>query len=112
MDEQNKKNGSLGRRDFLTGTSLAGAGLLTAGLTSGCTAKGKQSCPTKPIAPDLIERDTVDGGYSKGYFPHFSPSEELWVDTHVHFRGLTGRESLNRILDEWFSKLDWTRLGK
>ena len=109
----NKKRDFINRRDFLTGTSLASAGFLTAGIAgSGCSAKIKQSDLTKPIAPDLIERDTVDGGFSKGYFPHFSPSEELWVDMHIHFRQISDRNSLNSILDEWFSKLDWTRLGK
>ena len=110
--ENKKKEASLNRRDFLVGSSLAGAGLLTAGTAGACSSQSKQSNRTKPLAPDFIERNTDDGGFSKGYFPHFSPSEELWVDCHVHFSQLTDRASLNHLLDEWFSRLDWSRLGK
>ena len=103
---------SFNRRDFLVGTSLAGAGLLAAGAAGGCASKEKQSCQKKPLSPYLIERDTDDGGFSSGWLPHFSPSEELWVDVHAHFRRLTDKASLTHLLDEWFSELDAYRLGK
>ena len=114
----NKKNKSIDRRDFLVGlgagASLAGAGLLTActNQTGDHSANPGISDQKKPISPYLIERDTEDQGFSKGWLSHFSPSEELWVDIHTHLRKLTGKDSLNRLLDEWFSKLDAYRLGK
>jgi predicted TIM-barrel fold metal-dependent hydrolase len=44
--------------------------------------------------------------------PQFSPSEEYWIDSHIHFRSITGRDCLNSLLDEWFANLDAYRLGR
>jgi predicted TIM-barrel fold metal-dependent hydrolase len=67
---------------------------------------------TRPHSPYLIQRDTLDNGFSKGWIPHFLPSEEYWIDMHVHMSGVTNADDLKRLLDEWFSRLDAYRLGK
>lgn len=38
-----------------------------------------------PHAPDVIERDTADQGFSRGWGVHFQPSPACWYDAHVHF---------------------------
>ena len=67
---------------------------------------------TRPYSPYLMQRDTMDGGFSRGWMPHFPPSEEYWVDMHVHLRNITGSDDLKQLLDKWFSQLDAYRLGK
>lgn len=37
-----------------------------------------------PHSPDVYERETSDGGFSKGWGMHFAPSEKYWVDVHTH----------------------------
>jgi predicted TIM-barrel fold metal-dependent hydrolase len=128
------KRESLNRRGFLAGTSLAGVASFLTANTMGDSAQGaqlEQTTPVtprdhtvkkrqKPLAPDVIERDTIDGGFSKGLFPHISPAEELWVDSHIHIDNLadgnapkiTDKDSLIQVLDEWFARVGWTRLGK
>ena len=110
-----KKQTPFNRRNFLiglgAGSSLLGAGFLTAGV-GGCTLKQKQLSSVKPQSPYLIERETTDEGFSRGWMPHFAPNEDQWVDMHVHIKDLTGRDSLKTLLDEWFLKLDTYRLGK
>jgi predicted TIM-barrel fold metal-dependent hydrolase len=44
--------------------------------------------------------------------PHFKPSEEYWVDMHVHLSGVTNADELKQLMDTWFSRLDAYRLGK
>lgn len=65
-----------------------------------------------PHSPYLMERDTIDDGFSGGWMPHFLPSEEYWIDTHVHLRGVVDADGLKHLLDEWFARLDAYRLGK
>ena len=114
--KQNIIKGALNRRDFLAGVgagaSIAGTGLLSACTNNQSGAQRTFSKKAKPRSPYLIERETDDDGFSSGWMPHFSPSEELWVDMHVHLRGLTDENSLQNVLNEWFSKLDAYRLGK
>ena len=38
-----------------------------------------------PHAPDVLERDTADLGFSRGWGMHFQPSTACWYDAHVHF---------------------------
>jgi len=66
----------------------------------------------RPHSPYLLQRDTMDGGFSRGWMPHFLPSEEYWIDAHVHLRNISGKDELTLLLDEWFSQLDAYRLGK
>jgi hypothetical protein len=63
-------------------------------------------------SPYLIQRDTIDGGFSRGWMPHFLPSEEYWVDMHTHLSGITGAGQLQQLIDDWFARLDAYRLGK
>jgi len=80
-----------------------------------CIQKRKNnsySDSTRPHSPYLLQRDTIDNGFSKGWMPHFLPSEEFWIDMHVHLSGVTNADDLKRLLDEWFSRLDAYRLGK
>ena len=75
-------------------------------------AQYSQEDPTRPHSPYLMQRETLDNGFSKGWMPHFPPSEEYWIDVHVHLMGVKDADDLKRLLDEWFSRLDAYRLGK
>jgi len=37
-----------------------------------------------PHARDVIERETSDGGFSRGWGQHFLPTEDYWFDIHTH----------------------------
>ena len=63
-------------------------------------------------SPYLMQRDTMDGGFSRGWMSHFVPSEEYWVDMHAHLSGVTSPEVLKQLMDSWFERLDAYRLGK
>ena len=76
------------------------------------SSKRSNEDPTRPHSPYLIQRDTLDNGFSKGWMPHFVPSEEYWIDMHVHLSRVANADDLKRLLDEWFSRLDAYRLGK
>jgi len=54
----------------------------------------------------------MDGGFSRGWMPHFPPSEEYWIDMHVHLRNIAGSDDLKQLIDKWFAHLDAYRLGK
>jgi len=66
----------------------------------------------RPHSPYLLQRDTMDGGFSRDWMPHFVPSEEYWVDMHAHLSGVTNSAVLQQLLDSWFARLDAYRLGK
>ena len=68
--------------------------------------------PTRPHSPYLLQRDTLDDSFSRGWMLHFPPSEEYWIDMHVHMRSVSDANDLERLLDEWFTRLDAYRLGK
>ncbi len=40
-----------------------------------------------PHAPDLPDRETLDGGFSAGWGRHFPPAEEHVIDCHMHIDG-------------------------
>lgn len=65
-----------------------------------------------PHSPYIAQRDSLDGGFSKGWGFHFSPSEEYVVDCHAHcdFEGTP--EELSRLLDRWFAYTDAYRQQK
>ena len=71
-----------------------------------------QEDATHPHSHYLLQRDTLDNGFSKGWMPHFLPSEEYWIDMHVHLSNVKNADELTRLLDEWFGRLDAYRLGK
>jgi len=56
----------------------------------------------QPRSPDVLERETADNGFSRGWGLHFQPSERYWIDCHVH---ATNRTDFRRYLDRWF---DWS----
>jgi predicted TIM-barrel fold metal-dependent hydrolase len=89
---------------------LAVIGILVAVSVASCTPK--QPSVEKPHSPYLIERETLDGGFSRGWMPHFVPSEEYWVDMHAHLDGIATADDLNRLLDKWFAELDAYRLAR
>lgn len=37
-----------------------------------------------PHSPDVLERETSDEGFSKGWGMHFMPEEKYWADVHTH----------------------------
>ena len=39
-----------------------------------------------PHSPDVIERDTADNGFSKGWGMNFIPIEKYWIDCHNHIQ--------------------------
>ena len=39
-----------------------------------------------PHSPDVIERDTSDNSFSKGWGMHFTPVEKYWIDAHNHIQ--------------------------
>jgi predicted TIM-barrel fold metal-dependent hydrolase len=39
-----------------------------------------------PHSPDVAERETADGGFSKGWGMHFQPLEETILDVHGHIQ--------------------------
>lgn len=65
-----------------------------------------------PHCPTIKERETLDGGFSKGWGLHFQPSEDYWFDSHTHLRPVDRHSGLYRILDEWFAELEAFRLGR
>ena len=66
---------------------------------------------SRPHSPYLLQRDTMDGGFSRGWMPHFLPSEEYWIDMHAHLSGVTSADGLKFLIDNWFSRIDAYRLG-
>ncbi len=66
----------------------------------------------RPHCPTIKERETLDGGFSKGWGLHFQPSEDYWFDSHTHLRPVDRHSALYRLLDEWFARLDAFRLGR
>jgi hypothetical protein len=62
-----------------------------------------------PHSPDVFERETEDGGFSKGWGLHFQPSERYWIDCHNHISAKTG---FMQAFDEWFNWAIGCRLAK
>lgn len=62
--------------------------------------------------PDLLRRETEEGGFSSGYGFHFPPCEEFWNDCHNHLDRWKTPGDIYRLLDQWFGELDGYRLGK
>ena len=120
--EKNSNNKNFSRRDFFLClcTSLIVL-LLVCIVHVVMTPKCRSGCPlsafkvtgqAKPHSPYLLLRDTMDGGFSRGWMLHFTPSEEYWIDMHTHLTGVTGAGQLEQLVDNWFSRLDAYRLGQ
>ena len=124
MDQNNKKQESLKRNDFLIGICIGVVLAMVVFITydiikntatnhsDNLSFKSNQSDQTRLHSPYLLQRDTMDNGFSRDWMPHFLPSEEYWVDMHAHLSGVTGAEGLKQLIDSWFSRLDAFRLGK
>ncbi len=65
-----------------------------------------------PRSPDVAERETLDGGFSRGWGFHFQANEAAWVDAHAHMGSTTTRPLIYRTLEERFGRLDAFRLGR
>jgi len=124
MDQKNTKKEPLKSKDFLTGICLgvllALVVLITWDIVKNAitnpsdrlSSQSKLTDQSRPHSPYLLQRDTMDGGFSRDWMPHFQPSEEYWVDMHAHLSGVTGGEGLKQLMDDWFARLDAFRLGK
>lgn len=55
-----------------------------------------------PHSPYVLDRETMDGGFSKGWGFHFQPSEEYVIDCHTHCRVEGGKAEIIDTLDRWF----------
>lgn len=44
-------------------------------------------------SPDVLERETSDGGFSRGWGMHFVPAEEYWTDFHTHLETENSNDS-------------------
>ena len=110
------------RRDFLLCLSTAVCVVLVVFVLQTLlkTSKNESCCPlttvisteaTRPHSPYLLQRDTIDNGFSRNWMLHFPPSEEYWIDVHTHMSGVKNSTDLKQLIDYWFSKLDAYRLG-
>lgn len=65
-----------------------------------------------PHSLDVIERETSDNGFSKGWGMHFAPVAENWVDTHTHVWDTDIKNAVDLIDTGFkgFSKLDVKRI--
>lgn len=64
-----------------------------------------------PHAPDVLERETSDGGFSSGWGLHHPPSETYILDCHTHMKGTTER-GVRKALDEFFVRAGALRLRR
>jgi predicted TIM-barrel fold metal-dependent hydrolase len=115
MDTNNTKKSFPRLKDFLIGICVGVVVFYALHAITNLTCshpKQNLSEQTRPHSPYLLERETLDDGFSRGWMPHFLPSEEYWIDLRVHLRGVTGMDNLKTMLDEWFARLDAYRLGK
>lgn len=56
-----------------------------------------------PHSPYAAQRDSLDGGFSRGWGFHFPPSEEYVVDCHAHCDVEGTAEEISLLLDRWFA---------
>jgi len=58
-------------------------------------------------SPDVGERNTSDGGFSKGWGAHFPPCEEYWYEAHTHLNNEEcGDINISEILSAHENMLD------
>lgn len=66
----------------------------------------------EPHSPDVMERETLDDGFSKDLGFFFQPNEAYWFDAHTHLNRAQTESELVGLIDEWFGRLDAFRLGR
>ena len=106
MENNSTKKTSLNKKDYIIGicVGMLAATIVYFTITAITNIVSDRSCdrsatsqlldPTRPYSSYLLQRDTMDGGFSRAWMPHFPPSEEYWVDMHVHLRNITDRKSV------------------
>jgi len=66
-----------------------------------------------PRSPYILDRETMDDGFSKGWGFHFQPSEEYVIDCHTHCKVESGKkEDAKKLLDGWFAMTEAFRQQK
>lgn len=65
----------------------------------------------QPHASDVEERETTDDGFSRGWGAHFQPSEDYWVDCHMHLRE-EDVETMLDLLESWGDRLEAWRFRR
>ena len=66
-----------------------------------------------PKSPYILDRETMDNGFSKGWGFHFQPSEEYVIDCHTHCKVESGKkEDAKNLLDRWFAMTEAFRQQK
>lgn len=71
-----------------------------------------QPSSREPHAPDVLERQTADDGFSAGWGMQYLPSERYIIDCHTHCIGTTDRYEIFRLVDAFFSRAQAFRLGR
>ena len=56
-----------------------------------------------PHSRDVIERETSDNGFSKGWGMHFLPTAEYWFDVHTHV--YEKKENIREAIDEHLTRV-------
>ena len=64
-----------------------------------------------PHAPDVLERETSDDGFSAGWGLHHLPAENYILDCHTHMHATTAR-SVQKAVDEYYARAGAMRLRR
>ena len=65
----------------------------------------------EPHAPDVLERNHLDGGFSAGWGLHQQPSETYILDCHTHMRA-PNAAALRKSLNAYFARAGAMRLRR
>ena len=65
----------------------------------------------EPHAPDVLEREHLDGGFSAGWGLHKQPSETYILDCHTHMRA-PNAAAMQRALDQYYARAGAMRLRR
>jgi predicted TIM-barrel fold metal-dependent hydrolase len=67
----------------------------------------------QPHAPDVLERETADNGFSAGWGLHHPPSETYIIDCHTHYRGEPDKKKdILRVVDKFYKRAGAMRLRR
>ena len=64
-----------------------------------------------PHAPDVLERETADGGFSAGWGLQQLPSETYILDCHTHMRAAKAA-AIRKLLEEYYARAGAMRLRR